>query len=113
MPPVLSVHFYRTAAGKEPVRNWLIDKLTPAARKAIGVDIKTVQLGWPIGMPVVRKMTPGLWEIRSRIPEGIAREFFTVVNSRMVLLHGFVKKSQTTPRADIELALCRMKEVGT
>jgi phage-related protein len=113
MPPVLSVHFYRTAAGKEPVRNWLIDKLTPAARKAIGVDIKTVQLGWPIGMPVVRKMTPGLWEIRSRIPEGIARVFFTVVNSRMVLLHGFVKKSQTTPRADIELALRRMKEVGT
>jgi phage-related protein len=113
MPPVLSVDFYLTAAGKEPVRNWLIDKLTPAARKAIGVDIKTVQLGWPIGMPVVRKMTPGLWEIRSRIPEGIARVFFTVVNSRMVLLHGFVKKSQTTPRADIELALRRMKEVGT
>ncbi len=77
------------------------------------VDIKTVELGWPSGMPVVRKMTPGLWEIRSRIPEGIARVFFTVVNSRMVLLHGFVKKSQTTPRADIELALRRMKEVGT
>lgn len=113
MPPVLSVHFYRTAAGKEPVRNWLIDELTPAARKAIGMDIKTVQLGWPMGMPVVRKMTPGLWEIRSRIPEGIARVFFTVANSRLVLLHGFVKKSQATPRADIELALHRMKEVGT
>ena len=109
-PSALSVHFYRNAAGKEPVRSWLIEELSPGARKAIGADIKTVQLGWPIGMPVVRKMTPGLWEIRSRIPEGIARVLFTIVDTRMVLLHGFVKKTQATPGTDIELALHRMKE---
>ena len=96
MRSVLSVHFYRNTAGKEPVRNWLTDELPSEARKAIGTDIKTVQLGWPIGMPVVRKMESGLWEVRSRIPEGTARVFFTIVETRMVLLHGFVKKTRTT-----------------
>ena len=111
MLPLLSVHFYRNATGKEPVRNWLVAELSPKARQLIGADIKTVQLGWPIGMPVVRKMAPGLWEVRSRIPEGIARVLFTVVDSRMVLLHGFVKKTQATPRTDIELARHRLNKV--
>ena len=79
--------------------------------KAIGADIKTVQFGWPLGMPVVRKMEPGLLEMRSTIPEGIARVLFTVVGAEMVLLHGFVKKSQATPKADLALAVLRMKEV--
>lgn len=111
MPPILSVRFYRTATGNEPVRDWLKNQVSFGARKTIGADIKTVQFGWPIGMPVVRKMEPGLWEIRSDIPEGIARVLFTVVGADMVLLHGFVKKAQATPRADLALAIRRMKEV--
>lgn len=55
----LEVKFFRTEAGNEPVREWLTE-LDRASRRLIGVDIKTVQLGWPIGMPVVRKMEPGL-----------------------------------------------------
>ena len=111
MPPILSVRFYRTTTGKEPVRDWLIEQVSLGARKAIGADIKTVQFGWPVGMPVVRKMEPGLWEVRSNIPEGIARVLFTVVGADMVLLHGFVKKTQATPKADLALAVLRMKEV--
>ena len=111
MPPILSVRFYCSAAGKEPVREWLIEQVSLGARKAIGADIKTVQFGWPVGMPVVRKMESGLWEVRSNIPEGIARVLFTVVGADMVLLHGFVKKTQATPKADLALALTRMKEV--
>lgn len=110
MRSILAVRFYRTNAGREPVREWLIEQVSPAARRAIGADIKTVQLGWPIGMPVVRKMGAGLWEVRSSIPEGIARVLFTVVGAEMVLLHGFVKKSQATPKAHLDLALFRMKE---
>ena len=106
----LTVRFYRTTGGKEPVRDWLVGQVSPAARKVIGADIKTVQLGWPIGMPVVRKMGAGLREVRSPIPEGIARVLFTVVETDMVLLHGFVKKSQATPKAQLDLALFRMKE---
>jgi phage-related protein len=111
MPPILTVRFYRMTAGREPVRDWLVEQISPRARQSIGADIKTVQLGWPIGMPVVRKMEPGLWEVRSSVPEGLARVFFTVVDAEMVLLHGFVKKSQATPRADLDLAVARMKEV--
>ena len=111
MPPILSVRFYCTTTGKEPVRDWLLEQVSLGARKAIGADIKTVQFGWPVGMPVVRKMEPGLWEVRSSIPEGIARVLFTVVGADMVLLHGFVKKTQATPKADLALAILRMKEV--
>jgi len=112
MQPILSVRFYRTTSGKEPVRDWLIEQVSLGARKAIGADIKTVQFGWPIGMPVVRKIEPGLWEVRSNIPEGIARVLFTVSGSDLVLLHGFIKKTQAIPKADLALAETRMKEVN-
>ena len=108
--PVLEVRFYATDQGREPVRDWL-KSLPPDARKGIGEDIKTVQFGWPLGMPLVRKMEPGLWEARSTIEAGIARVLFTTVGPVMVLLHGFVKKSVKTPMNDLKLALRRMKEV--
>jgi hypothetical protein len=60
---VLFVHFYRSETGSEPVREWLRE-LAVRDRKAIGDDIKTVELGWPIGMPLVRKMEADLWEVR-------------------------------------------------
>jgi len=108
--PVLEVRFYRTAQDREPVRDWL--KAFPReVRKIIGEDLKTVQYGWPLGMPLVRKMAANLWEVRSRIPNGIARVRCTTVGEVMVLLHGFVKKSQKTPKSDLQLAAQRMKEI--
>jgi phage-related protein len=99
----LEVVFYRTESGNEPVRAWL-QSLNKQDKKMIGGDIKTVQYGWPIGMPVVRKMDPGLWEVRCRLDQRIARILFTVKEDRMVLLHGFIKKSRKTPQADLQLA---------
>ena len=99
----LQVVFYRTESGKEPVRAWL-QELSKQDKRTIGGDIKTVQYGWPMGMPVVRKMGPGLWEIRCRIDQRIARILFTVKAERMILLHGFIKKSRKTPQADLQLA---------
>jgi phage-related protein len=99
----LEVVFYRTESGKEPVRAWL-QGLSKQDQKMIGGDIKTVQYGWPIGMPVVRKIEPGLWEVRCRIDQRIARVLFTVKGEKMILLHGFIKKSQKTPQADLQLA---------
>lgn len=110
MPMALDVRFYRSSQDVEPVRDWL-HALPRDVRKAIGEDIKTVQLGWPLGMPLVRKLDPGLWEVRSRIPAGIARVLFTVEGSTMVLLHGFVKKSPKTPRPDLQTARVRKREV--
>lgn len=110
MNTTLTVRFFASVQGTEPVRDWL-RTLSHEARKAIGEDIKTVQFGWPLGMPLVRKMVPGLWEIRSNTPAGIARLFFSLVGDQIVLLHGFVKKSARTPKDDLDLALRRMKEL--
>jgi phage-related protein len=80
-------------------------------KKVIGEDIKTVQFGWPLGMPLVRKLEPGLREVRSDLTKSTARILFTTVGSEMLLLHGFIKKSQKTPQLDLDLARRRMKEV--
>jgi len=80
-------------------------------RKSIGEDIKTVQFGWPIGMPLVRKLDPDLWEVRVDVSAGIARVLFTVTGRTMILVHGFVKKSQKTPTSELDVAKARMKEV--
>jgi phage-related protein len=101
--PILDVVFFRTESGTEPVREWL-RTLSKADKRIVGADLKTVQLGWPIGMPVVRKLAPDLWEVRSRLDQRIARILFTVSERRMVLLHGFIKKSQKTPESDLDLA---------
>ena len=108
--PILSVCFFRTEAGSEPVREWL-KKLSAQDRKTVGEDIKTVQFGWPLGMPLVRKLDTQLWEVRSHAPEGIARVLFTLVEADMVLLHGFTKKSGKTPQDDLALAKQRRNEV--
>ncbi|PAT35682.1 type II toxin-antitoxin system RelE/ParE family toxin [Vandammella animalimorsus] len=76
-------------------------------RKAIGTDIKTVPIGWPLGMPLVRKLEPHLWEVRCAIADGIARVLFTVQDGHMALLHAFVKKSQKTPATELETARSR------
>ncbi|OEZ58580.1 type II toxin-antitoxin system RelE/ParE family toxin [Duganella sp. HH105] len=106
--PTLSVNFYATDNGVEPVRDWL--KTLPATdRKRIGEDIKTVQYGWPLGMPLVRKMDQNLWEVRVSLPGRIARVLFTLEGHTMVLLHGFIKKSAQTPLADLRIAKQRLK----
>lgn len=80
-------------------------------RRAVGFDIKTAQYGWPVGMPLIRKVEPGLWEVRSHIKDGIARVLFTVEDHLMVLLHGFVKKSQKTPAPDLRIARQRLADL--
>ncbi|MDO9027500.1 MAG: type II toxin-antitoxin system RelE/ParE family toxin [Candidatus Roizmanbacteria bacterium] len=106
--PVLRVIFYRGESGAEPVREWL-KELQKEDRKTIGEDIKTAQFGWPLGMPLIRKMEKDLWEVRSYITDGIARTFFTVEKDTMVLLHGFVKKSQETPPNELQTARRRLR----
>jgi phage-related protein len=105
----LKVHFYKTGSGKEPVRKWL-QSLSSANKKAIGEDIKTVQFGWPLGMPLVEKIKPFLWEVRSKLPNGIARVLFTIDGNVMILLHGFIKKSQKISKNELKIALSRLKE---
>lgn len=108
--PVLAVRFFRTASGNEPVREWLTT-LPREHRRLIGIEIKVVQLGWPIGMPLVRKLEPRLWEVRVDLGLTIARIVFTLADSEMVLLHGFIKKTQKTPLTDIATARRRQSKL--
>ena len=103
----LKVAFFRTDLGNEPVRQWLRG-LPRREKKLIGEDLKTVQLGWPVGMPLVRKLGADLWEVRSKLDNRIARVLFTVRDGSMVLLHGFIKKSEKTPLNDLRLAKVRL-----
>ena len=107
----LPAFFYVQPSGREPVREWL--KSLPAEdRRIIGEDIKDVEFAWPIGMPLCRSLTRGLWEVRSTLKQGrIARVLFCEHDRKLVLLHGFIKKTQKTPAGDLELAIKRKKEV--
>ncbi len=114
--PVLSVTFFRTDAGRLPVQQWL-KRLNKADRKVIGRDIHFVQFDWPLGMPLVRKIEAYLWEVRSRLDSGrISRVLFTIRGNEMILLHGFIKKSQRISQADLSLArhrknLCQNRRI--
>ena len=104
------VVFFRTESGSEPVREWL-KGLTAQERKTIGEDIKTVQFGWPLGMPLIKKIEPGLWEVRSRMVNKISRVIFTVLEENIFLLHGFIKKSQKLPEEDLRIARQRLSDI--
>lgn len=107
----ISVVFYQSPSGNEPVREWL-KSLDLQDRQIIGNDIKTVEYGWPIGMPVSRPLGNKLYEVRSNISDKrIARVIFTIIDDWMVLLHGFIKKTQQTPKEEIDLTIRRLKEI--
>ena len=105
----ITVAFFAVASGAEPVREWL-KGLDKTERVRIGEDIQILEYGWPLGMPVCRPLGQGLYEVRTRLKDRIARVMFAIESSKMVLLHGFIKKSQTTPKDDLELARKRLKE---
>jgi phage-related protein len=98
--------FFRTGAGGEPVRDWLKGLPSSEDRKRIGEDIKTVEFGWPVGMPVCKSLGNGIYEVRTSLAQNrIARVLFYIdKRTRMVLLHGFIKKTQKTPDEDLEQA---------
>ncbi len=110
-PKKIPAFFFQTSAGTEPVRDWL-KALDDDDRRVIGEDIATVEYGWPVGMPTCRSLGDGLWEVRSSLPSRReARVIFVVMEKQMILLHGFIKKVQKTPKADLDLALKRVKEL--
>ena|SRR6516165_4467686 len=109
-PRKVPVIFYRTPGGNEVVRNWLRG-LDEGDGKVIGQDLMRVQYRWPVGMPLCRPMGDGLWEVRSDLESNrIARVLFSFSQGKLLVLHGFIKKSQKTPAEDLALAHKRMRE---
>ncbi len=107
---ILTVRFYRSTSGNEPVRDWL-KGLNPKEKLILGTDIKTVEFGWPVGLPVCRSLGDDLWEVRSRLGNRTARIIFYISSGSMWLLHGFIKKQQKTPSSDLEIARKRKNEI--
>ncbi|MCZ4283144.1 type II toxin-antitoxin system RelE/ParE family toxin [Kiloniella laminariae] len=105
---ILKAIFFRTANGAEPVREQILD-LLPDERKIVGTDIMAVEFGWPVGLPVCRPMSGGLFEVRSNINKRIFRVLFSIDSPDMILLHAFIKKTQKTPPQDLKLAKDRWK----
>ncbi|MCL2340833.1 MAG: type II toxin-antitoxin system RelE/ParE family toxin [Proteobacteria bacterium] len=111
LPAGLPVHFYCNENGKEPVRDWLKCLGRPDTL-VIGEDIRVVQIGWPVGLPVCRPLGEGLYEVRSSLPNGrIARVLFCFHDNAIVLLHGFIKKTNKSPIGDVRLARERQDNV--
>ena len=103
--------FYRMASGREPVREWL-KGLDEAECRAIGRDLMRAQWRWPVGMPLCRPLGNGLWEIRTALPtKRTARVLLCFAREHLVALHGFIKKTRTTPEADLAKARQRQKEL--
>jgi phage-related protein len=106
----LDAVFFKTDVGNEPVREWL--RLLPKGeRKTIGEDVLKVQYCWPMGKPLVDNLGNGMWEVRSRLEDRIARVIFCVEGRTMVLLHGFIKKTQKTPKHELDLAVKRKSQL--
>ena len=111
-PRKIPVVFYRTPAGTEVVRNWL-RVLNEGDRNAIGQDLMRVQYRWPVGMPLCRAMGDGLFELRTDLPsDRIARVIFSIQQGKILILHGFIKKTRKTQDEDLTLARRRKREFG-
>lgn len=105
--------FWRSSTGREPVREWL-NELPREDQRKIGRDIAKVQFGWPIGLPLCRPLSRGLWEVRSSLPsKREARVLFGFYEGMLIALHGFIKKTQQTPPEELALARQRLREVSS
>jgi phage-related protein len=110
-PRKIPLIFYRAPSGREPVREWL-KQLPEAERQTIGKNLSRAQWRWPVGMPLCRPMGNGLWEVRTDLPtKRIARVLISLYRGCLVALHGFIKKTRTTPDDQLALARRRQKEL--
>jgi len=105
----LQVVFFETESGNQPVRDFILQR-PREDRKEIGADVFTVQKRFPLGFPLVEKLAADLWEVRSHLPDGICRILFTVHKQTLVLLHGFIKKTQKIPAKELKTAKDRLSE---
>ena len=108
----IPLRFWRSAQGREPVREWL-SNLSVEDKRVIGRDLATVQFGWPVGLPVCRPMGAGLWEVRSSLPsKREARLLFCFFDGEIFALHAFIKTTPKTPQYDLQLGAKRMKDIS-
>jgi phage-related protein len=108
--------FYATESGNEPVKESLLELGRPT-KTVVGEDIRFVELNWRVDRPYVDKLRSGrgeleesIFEVRHTVARNEFRTLFFVYGSMMILIHFFQKKSQKTPKSDLDLAWDRMKK---
>ena len=106
----LEAVFFATSSGREPVKDFFKKELTTTETRKIYTDIRTIEISWPLGKPLVDHIYNNIWEVRCKLSNRISRVLFAIIKNEMVLLHGFIKKTQKTPKADISLAIKRAKD---
>jgi phage-related protein len=109
----IPLRFWKSTTGREPVREWL-NEMPRDDQRTIGRDIAKVQFGWPVGLPLCRPLSGGLWEVRSSLPsrrEG--RVLFGFHDGMLIALHAFIKKRQKSAPEDLALARQRLKEMSS
>jgi phage-related protein len=112
-PKPIPLRFWKSATGREPVREWL-NELSREDQRTVGRDIAKVQFGWPVGLPVCRPLGGGLWEVRSTLrSRRKARVLFGFYEGMLIALHAFIKKTQKTPSDDLAISRQRLKEVSS
>jgi phage-related protein len=110
-PKPIPLAFWRSATGREPVREWL-KSLSREDKKIVGRDMAKVQFGWPVGLPLCRPLSGGLWEVRSSLAtRRESRVFFGFHDGVLIALHAIIKKTQRMPAEDLALARQRLKEM--
>lgn len=92
----------------------MVERIAHEDKRRIGHDIAKVQFSWPVGMPLCRPLSQGLWEVRSSLPsKREARVLFGFHDGMLIALHAFIKKTRQTPTEDLALARQRLKDVQT
>lgn len=106
----MALAMWASSTGSEPARDWF-KALPDTDRKKVGQDLRKLQYAWPVGMPLVRSLGSGLWELRTSLPsKREARVFFATDGETLLVLHGFIKKSAQTPTHELVVARKRLKE---
>lgn len=108
--------FYATESGNEPVKESLLELGRPT-KTIVGEDMRFVELNWRVDKPHVDKLRSGrgefeetIYEVRHTVIKNEYRTLFFVYGSLMILVHFFKKKTQKTPKSDLDLAWERMKK---
>jgi phage-related protein len=109
---MFNVLFYETASGNKVVLEFIRD-LPAEDRKVVGEDLKTLQMRFPMGLPLCRPLGDGLYELRSTLPS--KREFrliffFDSLFQTVAVMHALIKKSVKLPKSDLDLARRRKDE---
>lgn len=106
------INYYYNRNNKSPLKEWLDEIGNEPKAEIFRIFEMLSKYGIELGLPFVRHIENKIYEVRAKDKSGIYRVlYFAHTDKVFVMLHGFQKKTQATPRKEIEIAIKRMKEI--